>query len=304
MLDSHPVFWRECRLQQPSSWIGLLGWLYGAGAVLFSALAVGECALGVRRTTWAGPFNGFQAAVGLLLLSLVTPASLAEERARGSLELLLSTPLSSRSLVLGKWVAHYRVVPWLALLPGLVAVAHAVPSGRWIGVPLVIGTVLAQGAAVTSLGIALATWVPRLDRALTLSAAAAVFVTVAWIPLMLLLFPGRPDLTLGLASASPLLGVGLLTTEIGLGSTAEWPSRVSWALLWMVVFGCTAAGLLWAILATFDRSLGRITRPARLRHLNRGRAGALMRWPRGATQPAKCYPVAPIGASQAIDLND
>ena len=47
---------------------------------------------------WAGPFNGFQAAVGLLLLSVTTPAALAEDRARGSLELLLSTPISTRSL--------------------------------------------------------------------------------------------------------------------------------------------------------------------------------------------------------------
>ena len=101
------------------------------GALLFTVLAVVECAgRGSRGTTlWAGPFNGFQAAVGLLLLSLVTPASLAEERARGSLEVLLSTPLSTRSLVLGKWLAHYRVVPWLALLPGLVAIAMRSPPG-------------------------------------------------------------------------------------------------------------------------------------------------------------------------------
>src|SRR5262249_27027975 len=166
----------------------LLWEIYVAGAVLFSLLAVSECAVhGVGKTFWAGLFNGFQTAVGLMLLSLVTPAALAEERARGILEVLLSTPLSTRSLVVDKWLAHYRVVLGLALLPGLVAVAHAVPSGRWLGVPLVIATVLAQGAAVTSLGIALATWVPRLDRALTLSAAASVFVTVAWVPLMFLL---------------------------------------------------------------------------------------------------------------------
>jgi hypothetical protein len=280
MLDSHPVFWRECRLRQPSTWVGLLWGTYVAGAVLFSALAVGECAIrGARGTPWASPFNGFQGAVGLLLMSLVTPASLAEERARGSLDVLLSTPLSTQSLVLGKWLARYRVVPWLALLPGLVAVAHAVPTGRWLGVPLVTGTILAQGAAVTSLGIALATWVARLDRALTLSAAIAVFVTVAWIPLVFLLCPGDKVLGVGLASASPLFGVGVLTNQIAAASLTEWRLCVGWALVWMMVFGCAALVLLGATLATFDSCLGRISpgAAAPLASRSRNRRGTRLR---------------------------
>jgi hypothetical protein len=260
ILDSHPVFWRECRLQQPSTWIGLLWGLYVAGAVLFSALAAGECAFrGVRRSPWAGPFNGFQAAVGLILMSLVTPASLAEDRAAGSLGVLLSTPLSTRSLVLGKWLAHFRVVPWLALLPGIVAMAHAAPTGRWLGVLLVIGLVLAQGAAVSSLGIALATWVLRLDLALTLSAAAAVFVTVAWVPLMLVLCAPDENLALGLASASPLLGLGVLTTELVTASAGTWPLRVGWAVFWILAYSVIAVTLCGATLATFDSCVGRIS---------------------------------------------
>ena len=91
-----------------------------------------------------------------------------------------------------------------------------------------IGTVLAQGAAVTSLGIALATWVPRLDRAVTLSAAASVFLTVAWVPLAALLFLGNKDLSLGMASASPLFGLGVLTNAIGDARLTQWPTRVGW----------------------------------------------------------------------------
>jgi hypothetical protein len=44
----------------------------------------------MRRTSWACPFNGFQTAFGLLL-SPVTPAALAEARARGTLDVLLTT---------------------------------------------------------------------------------------------------------------------------------------------------------------------------------------------------------------------
>jgi ABC-type transport system involved in multi-copper enzyme maturation permease subunit len=266
LLESYPVYWRECRLQQPSRWISLLWGIYVAGAVLFTALALGECAVrGVRPTFWAALFNGFQSAVGLLLLSLVTPATLAEERARGTLEVLLSTPLSTPSLVLGKWLAHYRVVPWLALLPGLVAAAHAASTGRWLGVLLVIGTVLAEGAAVTSLGIALATWVPRLDLALTLSAAAAVFVTVAWVPLMAVLFPGDRVLAMGLASASPLFGIGLFTNQIAEALPELWRLRVGWSLFWLLVFALVAMALLLATLASFDACLGRISARAATR---------------------------------------
>ena len=141
-LDSYPVFWRECRLQQPSRWVGLLWRCYIVGAVLFTARSgVGMCDQRAARTVWAGLFNGFQAAVGLLLLSVVTPAALAEDRARGSLEVLLSTPISTRSLVLSKWCAYYRAVPALAFLPAVVALAHATRprslarcrAGRWIG---------------------------------------------------------------------------------------------------------------------------------------------------------------------------
>ena len=63
--------------------------------------------------------NGFQVAVGLLLLSVTAATSLAEERARGSLDLLLSTPLSTRQIVLGKWLGAFRVVPLLVILPAL-----------------------------------------------------------------------------------------------------------------------------------------------------------------------------------------
>jgi ABC-2 family transporter protein len=272
MLDRNPVFWRECRLQRSASWIGLLCGLYIAGAMFFSTLAVVECSgRGARATTlWAGPFNGFQAAVGLLLLSLVTPASLAEDRARGTLELLLSTPLSSPTIVLGKWLAHYRLVPWLTLLPAMVAVAHAVPSGRWLGVPLVVATILAQGAAVTSLGIALAIWVPRLDRALTFSAAAAVFFTVVWIPLVLVLCRDDKALGMGLASASPLFGIGMGTSAMVNASPSEWARQVGWAMFWILACSVVASALIGAALASFEGCLGRM-RPLPSRRLGRYR---------------------------------
>ena len=70
--------------------------------------------------------NGFQVSIGLLLLSVMASTSLAEERARGSMDLILTTPLSTGEIVIGKWLGAYRVVPLLAVLPALVIAAGAV----------------------------------------------------------------------------------------------------------------------------------------------------------------------------------
>src|SRR4029079_7528673 len=63
--------------------------------------------------------NGFQVATGLLLLSATSSTSMAEERMRGSLDVLLTTPLSTREIVTGKWWGTFRLVPPLALIPAL-----------------------------------------------------------------------------------------------------------------------------------------------------------------------------------------
>lgn len=118
--------------------------------------------------------------------------------------------------------------------------------------------ILAYGAAVTSLGIALATWVRRIDRALILSGTASVLITVGWIPLVFLL-SGDKELGIGLATASPLFGVVQITSDLAAASPADWLRHERWALAWIVVFALVALSLLMANLATFDRCLGRIT---------------------------------------------
>jgi hypothetical protein len=86
-----------------------------------------------------------------------------------------------------------------------------------------------------------------------------VFVTVAWVPLMFLLCRDNKALGMGLASGSPLFGVGLFTNQIAQAKPEEWPGRVAWSLFWILVFGVAALALLRATLATFDSCLGRIS---------------------------------------------
>ena len=101
-LDGNPVLWREWHRSRPSRWSMLNTVLYGGLSLLFSILAIFCCS---RHTVaWV---NGLQVSIGLLLFSVTAATSLAEERARGSLELLMSSPLSTRQIVFGKWLGGF-----------------------------------------------------------------------------------------------------------------------------------------------------------------------------------------------------
>jgi ABC-type Na+ efflux pump permease subunit len=100
--------------------------------------------------------------VGLLLLSVSAATTLAEERVRGSLDVLLSTPLSTFSILVGKWWGAFRLMPHVLLWPALTTSFLVVDSGRWIRYLLLIGLITVYGAAIASLGLAVATWQSRL----------------------------------------------------------------------------------------------------------------------------------------------
>jgi ABC-type transport system involved in multi-copper enzyme maturation permease subunit len=259
-LDGNPVLWREWHRRRPSTWARVVWGLYLVLAVGFSGIAI-DMALdsGRRNSDLASVINGFQACIGLLLLSVVPATSLSEERVRGSLDVLLATPLPTATIVWGKWWGAFRGVPLLAILPGLVAFAAASRSGRWIGPPLIVGLVLAYGAAITSLGLALATWIPQPSRVLALCVGTVVGVTVGSIPMAMILCGDR-EVGGYVAMASPFFGVGYFSAVIeGSGPPSSWPDVAFWGLFWLVFYATVAVLLLKATLASFDRCLGRIS---------------------------------------------
>jgi hypothetical protein len=259
-LDAHPVLWREWHARRPTRGVLVL-WL------LYAALAV-ACTAGVAWMTGQFPSGGpaclligLQVAAGMLLLSISAASALAEERVRGSLDVLLATPLPTRSVVWGKWWGTFRLVPVLAVPPGLATAVVAWHHGHWSGVILVPCLVVAYGAALTSLGLALATWVPRLGRAVGLCVAAHVGVTVGWVPFAFLLTRGIGGLTgPGLASFSPFVAVVLATAQMEKARplTSEWHEVVGWLAFWILAELVLAAILLKAVLMTFNRCLGRM----------------------------------------------
>ena len=160
--------------------------------------------------------NAWQVAIGLLLLSVSAPMALAEERDRGSLDVILATPLATREIVWGKWWGTFALVPRLLIFPTWIVVGLAMVSENWLAPLLMLGLILAYAAAITSLGLALATWVPRLGRAVAWSVTAYALAAIG--PVAVAIYPAfrslvpYPDAEVFLP-VSPYFGV-LATTEM------------------------------------------------------------------------------------------
>ena len=73
-------------------------------------------------------------------------------------------------------VGAFRTVPLLAVLPVLIAAALATHTWFMIGPVLIGGLIVSYGAAITSLGLALATWLPRMGRVIGLTAGLYLVV--------------------------------------------------------------------------------------------------------------------------------
>ena len=264
-LDRNPVLWRECHRRRLSPW-NLAVW--GTYILLcggFSAYAIAEMIAGKFWARDVGMMvNGLQVGAGLLLLSVSAATSLAEERQRGSLDVLMSTPLPTRSIVWGKWWGAFRAVPPLLVLPVVVAIALSFHTGRFWGAALIAALILAYGAAITSLGLAMATWVPRMGRAAAVTVGLYTIVCIGWAPMAMFIFgEDSGDDGVGIAAASPVAGVGIFSAMLGNDTPqAELVSQTLWTIFWTIAYCGIALALLLATLATFNRCLGRIDDPS------------------------------------------
>jgi ABC-type transport system involved in multi-copper enzyme maturation permease subunit len=283
-LDGNPVLWNEWRRRQPSRWLRAIWFLFRIGAVSVSAIAVGLGMFRFRFTDLIPITNAFIVVIGLLLFSVSAVTSLTEERVRGSLDVLLTTPLSTRSIVKAKWWGTFRTVPLLAILPAInLLVPTALMSildGSRFSVPLVAnparanpGTGMAQlftvlvalsilsyGAAVTSVGLALATWIRRPGRAAALCTATYVVMTVAPIVTSFLVF-GRQE-HLWPLMGSPFFGVGATSEMVmrlnrAVANTTMIEDFLGPLLFWIVVYLAVAVALYVLTVRIFDRCLGR-----------------------------------------------
>ena len=216
------------------------------------------------------------------MLSAAAPTSMAEERQRGSLDLLAATTLSTPTIVLGKWLATLRQVSLLAVGPGLLGLAlvlavkppQTIPLGtpaRYyeelsdgalvFGACLLVATILAHGALIASVGLALAVWIARQSRAIALCVGLAVIVSAGWPIVVGAVRLGRAGV--GLMCLSPVVAVvqlmGVVIERRRRGSDVLW-----WITFWDVECLALALGLLWLTVRTFDGRFDRVPdRPGR-----------------------------------------
>jgi ABC-type transport system involved in multi-copper enzyme maturation permease subunit len=270
-LDDNPVLWREWHRSRPTRFLRLVWILYAGLGVLWTVLSL---QIAVRGDANSGDFvagvNVFQVGVGLLLLSVSASTSLAEERVRGSLDVLLSTPLSTRSILIGKWWGAFRQVPFLLIWPALTTGFLVMVSGRLIQYVLLLGLITAYGACIASLGLALATWVSRLGRAVALCVSVCVVFTFGWMFLVVLLFVSGPGdgFAFSVMMGSPIPGT-IFGTIVVASAPNAFPNEggtyiVIGTFIWTLIHGTIALILFAATLATFDCCLGRIPETDRL----------------------------------------
>ncbi|HEV3115563.1 MAG TPA: ABC transporter permease subunit, partial [Gemmataceae bacterium] len=263
-LNWNPVLWREWQRRRATLLTTITWGVYVLLASLLTARAAFTQPQG--RPWWVmsaaeqefpALVNASLVAIGLLLLSVTAVMSLVEERDRGSLDMLLVTPLPAWHILAAKWLASFRSVLPLAFFPALLAYLLS-PKGQdpWPNVWRMLGLVLAYGAMITSVGLALATWIKQPGRALTLSVAIYVLVSISWLPVGML----THELGFGgsfLALASPFFMVHELTHAVlHRHDMFVWDA---WASLWTAAYPWLAACLFLLTLKTFERSLGRLT---------------------------------------------
>ena len=200
--------------------------------------------------------------------------SLSEERQRGSLDVLMTTPLSTRSIVLAKWLSVFRPVPWLALGPALLGLALALSptlrgqhgfdeppmelSDRLAACGLLAATILVHGAAMTSLGLCLATWVRRQGKAVGINVSFFVLLAGAW-PLAILMSSSQPaePSSMRWDLLSPIATVALIVDDL-VGPVYQYRMPIENIVICDIAVLITTVCLLALNIWTFDRHMGRM----------------------------------------------
>lgn len=257
-LDPNPVLWREWHRRRPSRWVRTIWIMYVVLTVgsTVTALALSTVP-GDRSIAWV---SGAQVAIGFLLLIITTTTSLSEERIHGSLDVLLATPLSTRQIVRGKWLASLRTVLLVAAMPILAALIRGVPKLDFAPAALVALAIVTSGTMFTSAGLAIAIWFRRQSRALAM--AAGFYILAMAVPFLALFVKVLSfELSELIAIGSPWLNVTALT--IWIGERPNPPRAINmgslhfWAISYVVIYSAAAFALYRFTLATFDRCLGR-----------------------------------------------
>ena len=137
-------------------------------------------------------------------------------------------------------------------------------GARSYGVIVVIATILAHGALITSVGLALAVWVKRQSRAIALSVGSFILVTAAW-PIVVSIPVHHRDLGRDLATLSPVVTCTTFVTFFTVRTYGLTGNILRCGTFWAVEVFALAMGILWLTVRTFDGCVDRVPdRPHRI----------------------------------------
>jgi hypothetical protein len=122
---------------------------------------------------------------------------------------------------------------------------------------LVLATIFADGALITSVGLARAVWIKRQSRAIAMSVGSFILVTAAWpifVSISICSGLGRD-----LAFLSPVAACSILVTVYTSRMYAYVGGMLWWGAFWAVEVFVLAMGILWLTVRTFDGCVDRIS---------------------------------------------
>lgn len=197
LLDENPLRWYERYRRRPGWAAQFLKFVYLAATVIcvgvvYSELTQPRSAMAFFGGSSADAIVPILIFMAHLVVAVRAVTALADEKSRGSLDVLATTPLSTGSILWSKWRAAFAPMGWLMLCPVLlVALEWALhQENQWsrrqpneiaghaiaaIMIPL------AAGAGLTSLGLFLALQIRRFATAVGVTIAAYVLIAVGWI---------------------------------------------------------------------------------------------------------------------------
>jgi hypothetical protein len=113
-----------------------------------------------------------------------------------------------------------------------------------------------HGALLTSIGLALATWIPRQSLAMAISLSAYVLIAIAW-PIVYFCVANRPHPGDAGPALSPMFVAGALADFFTIRSI-QFAGFLWGAIIWESLVAVASVGLLISTVRSFDRCLGRI----------------------------------------------
>jgi ABC-type transport system involved in multi-copper enzyme maturation permease subunit len=258
-LDAAPVLWRAWRR-------GDSAWMSGVWLV-YQVAAIGSAILYLDHWQEA-MVNGYLVSAGLLLVGVSAATAWEDERGQGGFIPLLTTPLSSREIVRGKWWGAYRAVPGLAVLPTLIVLLRGLFWGQpLVALPMAAAAgalILAYGAVATGLGLLIGLRQPRTGRAIAWTLAILLVANDAWpwfwSQVMGIHIIGADRwIYLPLAWVSPWMGTYLTTAWVFfLKREPELYRYVAAVPVWAVLLATIGWALRRSIERKFDRVTGRM----------------------------------------------